>query len=237
VLSGGVDTWKVELHRLAVLIARLTGWTVAALDMPGTGESRVPLAPDADLILRAAIDELKGDLRLARCAFFGISFGGHWAAKLALLEAVDAAVDLGGPVGASEDSIRAADLPGGMAGIVGNALGLSAPPSDEEVMGFFADFSLRKQGLLERPRGSPLLVVNGSRDPYLPEEDTTAFRGRPEATVWLIEHTTHCASERIRRVLAAAITWLGAALAPDSASARLASTLVAFPLRRVQAKA
>lgn len=36
VLSGGVDTWKVELHRLAVGIARVTGMTVAAIDMVDT---------------------------------------------------------------------------------------------------------------------------------------------------------------------------------------------------------
>src|SRR5437763_6842344 len=83
VLCGGVDTWKVELHRLGAMIARATGWTVAAVDMPGTGESRVALAPDADVVLAGAIDRLAAELPARRTAFFGISFGGRWAAKLA----------------------------------------------------------------------------------------------------------------------------------------------------------
>jgi hypothetical protein len=58
VVSGGVDTWKVELHKLLVALARLSGLTVAAIDMPGTGESEVPLDPDGDRIVAAAVDRL-----------------------------------------------------------------------------------------------------------------------------------------------------------------------------------
>ncbi|MGY0058276.1 alpha/beta hydrolase [Streptomyces sp. LZ34] len=39
VLAGGVDTWKVELHRMATATALATGLPVVSVDMPGTGEA------------------------------------------------------------------------------------------------------------------------------------------------------------------------------------------------------
>jgi len=73
-------------------------------------------------------------------------------------------------------------------------------------------------------------VVNGADDAYVPREDTTAFRGRPEATVWLVRGASHCAAERLRRVVPAAIAWLAAALAPGAAT-RAGSALARQPLR------
>ncbi|WP_158104713.1 MULTISPECIES: hypothetical protein [Streptomyces] len=35
-------------------------------------------------------------------AYLGLSFGGHWAVKLAVRGVVDAAVNIGGPTGADE---------------------------------------------------------------------------------------------------------------------------------------
>jgi esterase FrsA len=50
-LCGGMDTWKIELHRAALVAALLTGMTVAVVNIPGTGESTIPLAPDAEEVL------------------------------------------------------------------------------------------------------------------------------------------------------------------------------------------
>lgn len=230
VMSGGVDTWKVELHRAALAGALLTGMTVAVLDMPGTGESEVPLACDADEILAGAVEQLADRLGARRTAFFGISFGGHWSAKLALTGRVDAAVDLGGPIGAGGSNIDLGALPNGMAGIVGNALGLSKPPSRAEVARFASEFSLRRQGLLDMPASVPLLVINGTADQYIPAEDTTAFATAPNATVWLVRGATHCAAEHITRVLPAAMTWARARLEPGSRTATNAARIAQLPL-------
>jgi esterase FrsA len=58
VLSGGVDTWKVELHRMAAATALVTGLLVVSVDMPGTGEAPGPLAPDGDLLPSGLISEI-----------------------------------------------------------------------------------------------------------------------------------------------------------------------------------
>ena len=158
-LTGGVDTGKIELHRLAYLLARFGRFRVVAIDMPGTGESRMALTANSDSIYQELLAMLAPT---GPKALFGISFGGHWAAKLALLGAVDAAIDLGGPVvvfDAGTAFMQA--LPNGMAGIMANACGLSSMPNEEETEKLVHPFSLRRQGLLEGNACAPMLVING----------------------------------------------------------------------------
>lgn len=207
VLSGGVDTWKMELHRIALLFVRLGGFRVAAIDMPGTGESAIPLAPDAEVVYRGALEAVRG--ASLRTASFGLSAGGPWAAKLVLTGAVDAGVDLGGPVGAApRDGAALLRMPNGMPGIVANAVGLAAMPPPEEAGKLVELFSLRAGGLLTPRATPPLLAVNGSDDAYVPAADLDVFRAFPNATVWSIANATHCAAEKIAPVLLAIVAWL-----------------------------
>ena len=215
-LSGGLDTFKIELHRLALGLVR-AGLAVAAIDMPGTGESAEPLHPQAEQTYLAVLNALcEGRPR----AMLGISFGGHWAAKLALMGELDAAVDVGGPVGARElgaDFIR--NLPNGMPETLAHALGYRELPSEPEVARLLAAFSLRRQGLLTPARlHRPLLVLNGERDPYLPLEETSVFREFPRAEVALLRGLGHCAGEKFLRVAPFLITWLRARLMPGTVS-------------------
>ncbi len=206
-LSGGVDTCKVELHKVALALARIGGFRAAAIDMPGTGESEVCLAPDSERIYEGVILALGQG---GPVGILGISFGGHWAAKLALKGSVSAAVDLGGPsIGFADleaDSVTS--LPNGMSGILGNALGLSEPPDETEAELRVAEFSLRAQGLLDGRSKSPLLAINGSDDAYIPTEETRGFRDIENATALLVPGTTHCAAERIVPVMATSLCWL-----------------------------
>ncbi|MFG2001481.1 alpha/beta hydrolase [Spirillospora sp. NPDC048911] len=231
ILSGGVDTWKMDLHRLAVTTALATGLLVAAIDMPGTGESQVPLTPRADQILTGLVRRLRADYALP-VGFLGLSFGGHWAAKLALLGEVDAAVDLGGPTGAADEPVDVANLPYGMPGIIGNALHLDALPTPALIAEQLLAFSLRAQGLLDRRGGAPLLAVNGADDQYIPRGDTTGLAGRPATTVWLVRGATHCAPERFRPLILAVWGWLTARLAarPTTPVAERAARLPLAPL-------
>ncbi len=229
ILSGGVDTWKIELHRIALLFTRLGGFRVAAIDMPGTGESPVPLAPDADAIYRGVIEQLRNGDRggRTRAAAFGLSAGGPWAAKLALTGAVDAAVDLGGPVGAaSRDGAALMRMPNGMPGIVANAVGLDTLPPPAEAESLVELFSLRAQGLLTPRPTPPILAVNGTDDAYVPAGDLEVFREFPDATVWAVPSASHCAAERIVPVLLAATLWLRVQLLGQRAIDRATLALV-----------
>ncbi|MFR9729504.1 alpha/beta fold hydrolase [Saccharopolyspora sp. MS10] len=223
VVCGGAAAWKVELHRTALRIALLSGLTVAAVDMPGTGESQVPMAPDSDLLLAGAVRRLAERARCTRSAVLGFSFGGHWAAKLALTGRVHAAIDLGGPIGANGSAVDVLGLPHGMAGIIGNALDLPALPERADADRFSLEFSLRRQGLLSSASAAPLLAINGTSDPYVPLRDTVALADRPEAQVWLVPGAGHCARERLTRVLPPAIGWLLAELSPRSVRRQLAA--------------
>lgn len=209
-LSGGVDTWKMELHRLALALCRFGGFRTVAIDMPGTGESTVPLAPDGDVIYRGVIEAFSEEAgQGSKFGFLGISFGGHWAVKLALTAAIHASVDIGGPVGARDRTAEEfSNLPHGMVGIIGNAMGLSEIPSTDDMEEILASFSLKKQGLLERDTAASLLVINGDADPYVPPEDTTVFAGRANADVWLVPGGYHCVANQFLRIMPGAIAWL-----------------------------
>lgn len=206
-LTGGVDTLKMELHRLALALAIFGNFKVAVMDMPGTGESTVPLQPDAEIIYGGVIERLRDPH--AKTALVGISFGGHWAAKLALMGAVDAAIDIGGPTGsAPADGAFLAALPNGMTGIVANAMRLDHLPSEAEASLLLSSFSLREQGWLDHAPQGQLLVVNGDKDPYIAIADTLCFESMQNASVWLVKDGHHCAGEQFSRVMPSAIAWL-----------------------------
>ncbi|MFF4503333.1 alpha/beta hydrolase [Streptomyces sp. NPDC001401] len=212
VLSGGVDTWKVELHRMAVATALATGLLVVCVDMPGTGEAPGPLTPDGDRLLTALVGEIRRWRPGEPVAYLGLSFGGHWAVKLALRGVVDAAVDIGGPTGAAEpeEPIDVLALPYGMPGILGNALGLATLPEAPRTDVMLAEFSLRRQGLLDSAADNdvPLLAANGAHDQFIPRGDTTRLATLPNTTVWIVPGATHCAAEHIRPLLVATWAWL-----------------------------
>ncbi|MGI5470291.1 alpha/beta hydrolase [Streptomyces sp. CA-132043] len=229
-LSGGVDTWKMDLHRLAVSSALATGLLVVAVDMPGTGESAVPLSHDADTVLGGVVELLRAQYRRP-VGFLGLSFGGHWAAKMALQGRVDAAVDIGGPTGmAVRGDAELLAMPHGMPGIVGNALGLDRQPEGRQAAELLARFSLREQGLLAAAGTAPLLAVNGADDQYVPLLDTTGLAGTEKTTVWVVRNATHCAPERFLPLMAAAWGWLLARLTPGRRT-RLAEEALRLPLR------
>ncbi len=218
-VTGGVDTWSIELHRLAGVLARVVGIDVVTMDMPGTGLSEVPLAPDAAEIYRgvsAGLRPMHGKLGI-----LGISFGGLWAARAALDDDVDYAVGLGGPAGlAPRSPAQLAELPNGMAGILGNAAGLRSLDEVADLDDLVDEFSLR--GPMDAAAGATgpaLLCVNGADDPYVPQLDTLGFREREGATVWLVPRAGHCGSGRLRHTMAAVIAWVRHTARPTAASA------------------
>ncbi|WP_410210140.1 alpha/beta fold hydrolase [Aquirhabdus sp.] len=220
-LSGGVDSGKSELHRMALLLARVGRFRVAAVDMPGTCESRAAmlLKPDAEQLY---LELLRILAPTGPVGVMGVSFGGHWAAKLALMDAVDAVVNFGGPVTVFETGGKfLRSLPNGMPGIVSNAYGLAAMPDDVEIDAIMEPFSLRRQGLLEGDKCSPMLVVNGENDQYIPQHDSRMFARYPGNQVWLMRGMTHCAAEGVARILPAMIAWLRLRLYGETMSTRL----------------
>ena len=207
--SGGVDSWKMDVHRLMVLLATHLRARVLAFDIAGTGESTVPMTGSGGGEMVSGLIERARSLGNGVVAHVGISMGGYFSARSGLGGEVDAAVVLGGPV---ETAFTGAhEYAFGMDGIVCNAMGFDAPPSAEELAARRAEFSLRP--LLDQDRNSPMLVVNGADDVHVPQHDTLVFEGRRDTEVVLIPDTGHCASSKLPEAMATILGWLGRTLA------------------------
>lgn len=205
--NGGVDTWKMDSHGIIIALAQRLPVTVIAFDQPGTGETLVPLAVDADEVVLGLVTEARR-LGNGKVAHFGMSFGANYSAMTGLLGAVDASIVLGGPVdhAFAPESLR--KLPYGMQDIIGNDMGFDRKPSEAEFL--TAADGLAKRNLLSRPDNAPLLVINGADDYFVPQADTLLFEGRKNCEVHLIRGTGHCAFSKLRDVLLLVMQWLRA---------------------------
>jgi esterase FrsA len=209
IFSGGIDTWKMDLHPLAASLAIAANITVAAFDIPGTGESDEPLDEFADEVFLALINEAR-QIGNGKVAHFGLSFGGNFSAMSGLTGQVDAAVNLGGPIDAAFTPGNFRNLMFGMAGIAGNAFGFETLPAQPEMVAAAQPFA--RQQMLERRENSPMLVINGADDVHVPQSDTTVFEGRPDTEVHLLPGSGHCATSRLAEVLGIITNWLAQTL-------------------------
>jgi esterase FrsA len=213
--SGGVDSWKMDVHGILVLAAT-AGVRVVAFDIAGTGESVVPMTPDGGAeIVRGLIAQAR-TLGNGLVSHLGISMGGHYSARSGLAGEVDAAIVLGGPV---EDAFArdASMAQFGMDGIVGNALGFDQRPSAEELGARIGAFSLRP--LLDQDINAPMLVLNGADDVHVPQHDTVVFQGRRNTEVHLIPGTGHCATSKLPEAIGLMFSWLQRTLETIGANA------------------
>jgi esterase FrsA len=205
IASGGIDSWKMDIHGIVTPFVHGANVTVMAFDHPGTGETAAPLDQHADEVIDGLIDAARhlGD---GRVVHFGLSFGGNFAATSALRGVVDGAIDLGGPVVMFSEPEYNKHLPFGMREIFGNALGFSASPSHDEITA--AEIPFNRSALLDQDANSPMLVVNGADDVHIPQHDTLIFEGRRDTEVHLIPGTGHCTTSKLPETIPLMITWL-----------------------------
>jgi esterase FrsA len=201
--SGGVDSWKMDLHNMIMMFVRALPVRVMAFDLPGTGESQVHLG-------RAGTQVIDGLVQTARSmtgglvVHVGFSFGAYFASYSGLSGIVDGAVSLGGPVDQAFSPDRTWAY--GMADIVGNALGYDQGPSPDDLSTRLATMSLHD--LLDQGINAPMLAINGTDDVHVPQQDTLVFQGRRDCTSQLIPNTGHCCSPKRREAVATIIDWL-----------------------------
>ena len=210
IASGGVDTWKMDIHPWWVGFTQGAAVTTMAFDHPGTGETAVPLDEHADEVILGLADYAR-TLGNGKVAHFGVSFGGNFSAMSGLSGTVDAAVDLGGPVVGAFETENVQKLPYGMHDILGNAMHWDQSPTLDELRGGLE--RLNRQQLLAQRRNSAMLVVNGADDYFVPQLDTLVFQGRPKTEVHLVEGTGHCAMSKAPEVVPQIIGWLAAQVA------------------------
>jgi esterase FrsA len=205
-MSAGVDTWKMDIHGMLLAAAQHTGATVVAFDMPGTGEiAHVLLDANADEVILGLVDVARG-MGNGKVGYIAFSFGGNFSAMTGLRGVVDAAVNDGGPIKDSFTPEHLGRLPFGMFDIVGNAIGFNAQPTLDELVA--AGAQLSRAELLEQSNNSPMFIINGADDYFVPQSDTLVFEGRPDTEVHLIEGTGHVCVSKLDTVLPMMLSWL-----------------------------
>lgn len=190
VWSGGTDGWKMAgLDFKETLLGE--GFSVFAMDMPGTGESQHDLGPDSERVYDRVVEYLRerDDVVAGGIALYFGSFSGVFAVHLALTNPdVAAAVNHSGGIHKTFTQHRE----GGMQALppLTTSMGMRAaatihafgvdprtafPASDgggELDFSLIERMSLVHQGLLrETPDQAPLLSIYGTADMLMPIED------------------------------------------------------------------
>jgi esterase FrsA len=174
---NGLDSRKETVAEgYAQILERGVGFF--AVDGPGTGQAPIKVSENAERMFSAVIDYLvqRPDVDKSRIIVAGVSFGGYWATKLAIIEKARILGSVAQSPAVHEyfssqrqyarqsnreylfdyvpaamhifDNVRTVD-----------ALAARAP-----------DMSLQKQGLLQKPT-APMLVVAGVKDTQVPHSD------------------------------------------------------------------
>jgi esterase FrsA len=202
---SGLDSRKENLAQTySALLERGVGFF--AVDGPGTGQSPVRAGPTADRVLSRAIDYLvsRDDIDAKRIVLHGVSFGGYWAAKLAIVEKdrLRAVVAQSPPVHGffQPDFIKNS--------LLGNREYLfDAVPAFLDVVDNVATvddllrelpkMSLVALGLLGRPTTS-MLVIAGAKDTQVPisDIDLLLHNGDVPKDAWINPNGGHLGRER-----------------------------------------
>jgi esterase FrsA len=150
-----------------------------AVDGPGTGQSPVKVSPTADRVLSRVIDYLgtRQEIDPKRIVMHGVSFGGYWGAKLAIVERdrLKGVVVQSPPVhnGFQAEFLKTNllgnreylfDVVPAFMNVVENV------ENTDDLAREFPKLSLQSQGLLGKPTTS-MLVIGGTRDTQVPIAD------------------------------------------------------------------
>jgi esterase FrsA len=168
VIWGGIDVWKsdLEIHSQSEALLK-QGVATLAVDMPGTGECPIPVSPDAERVLLAAMDAVRQHESIdeARVGCYGLSFGGHWAVKIALVQPeLLGVVNNAGPVHHTFQPEWVQTLPMGTRMALSKVMGLNPQSEAQGFLAQLSKLSLVAQGLLPTALHAPLLSLNGEQD-------------------------------------------------------------------------
>jgi esterase FrsA len=173
IISGGIDTFKEDIPRDAVLDRRIA---TLALDIPGVGDAPLAGSTNAERMFDAVLDWIGRQSRLdaERAGYWGASTGGYWAVKVAHTHRgrLACVVSHGGCVhhAFEPDWIETAqwgEYPFELAETLAYAFGHN---TFDEWLEYAPQLSLLRQGILDQPC-TETLVVNGLHDSVFPISD------------------------------------------------------------------
>ena len=177
IAMGGLDEFK-EYEALGFDKGALAhGLGVFAMDMPGVGESAVPMAVGSERVFSRVIDYLAGrkEVDAGKLGIYGVSAGGYWSALMAYVEPkrLRAAAAFGAPTDGYFTEAWQRKSWGTKEYLFGlkEARMFVYGTNDEAVfLERMSHFSLKTRGLLDKP-SAPLLLGNGANDTQVPIAD------------------------------------------------------------------
>ncbi|NBX88812.1 MAG: alpha/beta fold hydrolase, partial [Betaproteobacteria bacterium] len=174
---GGLDSYKefvVEQFGPDYLKA---GLAYVALDMPGTGEAPIKIDVGAERMYSKVIDALhsRSDIDASKIGFQGVSWGGHWAARMAHAEPqrLKAVVNWAGPVHAyfqREWQLKALGTREYLFDLFPARASVYGVETLEDFLSYGPRMSLKDAAALGKA-SAPQLLVNGERDTQVPIDD------------------------------------------------------------------
>jgi esterase FrsA len=175
---SGLDSRKENLtEQFAPILSQ--GVAVFALDGPGTGQSPIKVSATAERVFSRALDYLatRKEIDPARIVLHGVSFGGYWAAKLAIVEKTRLkAVSAQSPAvhDSFDPEVLKKKIFGNREYLFDYAPALMAVfdgvSGFEDLAALYPKMSLVNQGLLGKPT-APMLIIGGALDTQVPISD------------------------------------------------------------------
>ncbi len=175
---SGLDSRKETVAETYAAIL-LHGIGFIAVDSPGTGQAPLKVGPTSERMFSKVIDYLltRPEVDPKRIAAHGVSFGGYWATKLAIVEhdRLAGVVAQSPPIAEffSEKFTRDGtlgnreylfDLAPAFVAVVENAT------NTDDLYHLLPPLSLAREGLIGKPT-TPMLIVGGVKDTQVPMAD------------------------------------------------------------------
>jgi hypothetical protein len=174
---SGLDSRKETVAESYEQILK-SGVGFIAVDGPGTGQAPIKVSTTADRMFSAVLDYLAADPRVDRSRIIvsGVSFGGYWAAKLAITEkarllgsvAQSPPVDETFSVRFLRETLGNREYLFDLVPAFLNVYEGVQSVADLERVG--PTMSLKTMGLLGKPT-TPMLIVGGAKDTQVPIAD------------------------------------------------------------------
>jgi len=186
VQCGGLDYWKEQVADEALNYLPY-GICVFGVDMPGTGQAPIKGDVGSERMFSAILDwaETRSDIDATRMFMRGVSWGGHWATRVAILEKdrLLGAINHGGAVHhffQPEWQLKALGTREYLLDLFGARANVFGVETLDEFLAYGPRMSLLIDDQIDRP-SAPMLVMNGARDSQVPIADQLLLLTRGDA--------------------------------------------------------
>jgi esterase FrsA len=183
---GGLDFWKEQVADEALNYLP-HGICVLGLDMPGTGQAPLKADVGAERMFSTAFDwaETRADIDSKRMFMRGVSWGGHWATRVAFAEKnrIIGAINHGGAVHhffQPEWQLKALGTREYLLDLFGARANVFGVTTLDEFLDYGPRMSLLHNDQIDGS-SAPMLVMNGAMDSQVPIADQILLLTRGDA--------------------------------------------------------